>query len=137
LAAVLVVEHDLDAQQLLAHVIESRGFRTIARRHSADALAYLREGGRPQLILVDANLPVMDGYQLRDALAADPELARIPVVLMTDVATVDRRRAGASPVLTKPLRVRLLTSLLTKHLNAERDRRPQSLTQSVLRKSGT
>jgi CheY-like chemotaxis protein len=61
---------------------------------------------RPDVVFSDVSMPVMDGYQLGDALQSDPELRHIPIVFMT--ASVQRSqieeasRHGAASVLAKP-----------------------------------
>ena len=86
--------------------------RLTVAEYGADALAHLRGGGpgetgrRPQLILLDLNLPDMSGLDILAALKADPGLRRIPVVVMTgSAAETDIMRSydlQASGYLTKP-----------------------------------
>ncbi len=61
----------------------------------------------PELILLDLNLPVMDGFQVLRALRAEPELAAIPVIAVTaDATDATRQRAeqaGFNDLLTKPI----------------------------------
>ena len=114
-ASILVVDDDVDAQQLLADLLRRHGYDVVARDNGAEALAYLREAPAPRLILLDLQMPVMDGYELNEKLVADQELARVPVVLMTDVRSIDHARIAPVAILPKPLRVQMLMSILEQH----------------------
>src|SRR5207248_404280 len=69
---VLVVEDDTDLRQTLASILELEGYRVRAAKDGREALAMLRGGYRPSLLLVDLIMPVMDGWELCDALAMEP-----------------------------------------------------------------
>jgi CheY-like chemotaxis protein len=81
---------------------------------AAEALDYLRragkhsgrKGGLPHLLLLDINMPGMDGFELLRLLKADPELKKIPVIMLTTSASrEDVRRSyecGAASFITKP-----------------------------------
>lgn len=81
--------------------------------NGTDALAFLRRDGtyamapRPDLVLLDLNLPKKSGYEVLEAIKADPRLQRIPVVILTSsAAESDRRRSadlGADGYVTKPV----------------------------------
>jgi len=79
---------------------------------------------RYDLLLVDLEMPRMDGFELLANLRADPETAHLPVVVETgreDVEAIDRAfRAGATAFVTKPLNWRLLTYQLRFTLRAAR-----------------
>jgi len=81
---------------------------------AAEALDYLRrsgkhegrKGGQPHLLLLDINMPGMDGFGLLRLLKADPELRKIPVIMLTTSASHDDVRksyeCGAASFITKP-----------------------------------
>ena len=103
-----LVRHGLRAGKISNHL-------TVVE-YGADALAYLRGAGpgpgrgdtgrRPQLILLDLNLPDMSGLDILAALKADPALRRIPVVVMTssnsEADIVRSYELQASGYVTKP-----------------------------------
>jgi CheY-like chemotaxis protein len=87
---ILVVDDDDDIRESIVEILQDRGFATAEARNGEDALLQLRGGLRPDAILLDLMMPVMDGRAFRDAQRADPALAAIPVVVLSaqnDVAT--------------------------------------------------
>lgn len=80
---VLVVEDDVDLGHTLASVLELEGYRARIAHDGREALALLGTGYTPSLLLVDLIMPVMDGWELCDALAADPRYSELPVILMS------------------------------------------------------
>jgi two-component system sensor histidine kinase/response regulator len=103
--SVLVIEDDADVRQTLADLLEINGYRPLVAADGAEGLAAARREA-PAVIITDLAMPVMDGFQLLDALHADPALRTIPVIVIT--AKVDRaatRRGmelGADDFITKP-----------------------------------
>ena len=88
---ILLVEDNPGDVELVRHGLRAGKIsnRLTVAEYGADALAHLRGGGpgdtgrRPQLILLDLNLPDMSGFDLLASLRADSRLRRIPVVVMT------------------------------------------------------
>jgi CheY-like chemotaxis protein len=99
---ILVVEDEHDVRVVLREILEGAGWRVTTAANGRDALACLRQGVRPALVLVDLWMPMMDGWQLIAALRDDPELAAIPVAVQTahDEAKLP---AGLAFVLVKPV----------------------------------
>jgi CheY-like chemotaxis protein len=92
---ILIVEDDADVAEAEADVLAAEGYRTAIAANGREALELLREGGRPDLILLDMMMPVMDGWKFREEQRkmATPA-ARIPVVTIT--ADGDARGKAAS-----------------------------------------
>jgi CheY-like chemotaxis protein len=101
---VLIVEDDQDIRDTMAAVLEAQGFEVDVAGNGADALEALRAGRRPDVILLDLMMPVMDGWQFRAEQQKDPALADIPVVLVSAFAPVSHhaRELGATAYLQKP-----------------------------------
>lgn len=115
LIPVLIVEDD-EADAYLARAAFADNEMAVDLHHVLDgleALAYLRRQGsyqqapRPRLILLDLNMPRMDGWSLLQELKADPELDDIPVVIFsTSDAPEDMTRSrelGATDYIVKPM----------------------------------
>ena len=104
---VMIVEDDIDVRESLADVLEDSDYRPLGVANGKEALERLRATpGKPCLILLDIMMPVMDGWQFRAIQRSDPELAGIPVVVLT--AHVDLKQAdalGAAACLKKPVRL--------------------------------
>lgn len=83
-AKVLVVEDDPGLRETMVELLALEGFATEQAENGSAALRILqRERVRPDLILLDLTMPVMNGWTFREAQLADPELASIPVVVMS------------------------------------------------------
>jgi CheY-like chemotaxis protein len=93
---VLVVEDDDDVGPLLAEALEAGGFRAQVVGDGLRAIEYLRNGNGkcPDLILLDMMMPVMDGWGFRREQEKMPEVANIPVVVLT--ADGDAREKASS-----------------------------------------
>lgn len=116
---VLVVEDDLDIRGAVVEVLEDASYEPVVASNGAEALARLREGRPdPCLILLDMMMPVMDGYEFREAQRADPSMSEIPVVLFTAHPNVTPASVGAVGVLKKPLDFDALLRLLERHCGA-------------------
>ena len=111
-ALVMVVDDDPNARDLLASTVRREGYRVIEATDGEAALALAREW-HPDVITLDVLMPRMDGWAVLTAIKSDPELAEIPVVIVTVLA--DRGIAvslGAAEFLTKPVdRARLAATI--------------------------
>lgn len=79
----LVVEDDPSVRETLSELLQLEGYRVVEACHGGEALARLREGLQPCLILLDLMMPVMNGWEFRVLQAGDPDLAGIPVVVLS------------------------------------------------------
>ncbi|HEY9619727.1 MAG TPA: PAS domain-containing protein [Crinalium sp.] len=109
---VLVIDDDPTVRELVARQLSKEGFQ-IEQAATGDEGLELARQLRPDAITLDVLLPNMDGWSVLSALKADPELADIPVVVMTIVDDKNRGFAlGASDYLTKPVDYKRLANLL-------------------------
>ena len=100
---VLVIEDDADARELLRVHITELGYRVALAASGADGLQ-MATSLLPQLITLDLMMPGMDGWQLLKRLAADPVLARIPVVVVSSIAgEMQHSFVGAVDWVDKPV----------------------------------
>ena len=105
---VLVVDDDKDIRDLLSEALAGEGYSVVAARHGAEALERLR-CRRADVILLDLMMPVMDGWQFREAQLRDPALAGIPVVVMS---ASDPAGISADARITKPVELDLLLATI-------------------------
>jgi CheY-like chemotaxis protein len=91
---VLVVDDDEMVRESLALALELEGYATVRACDGIDALLALRTGARPDVILLDLEMPLMPGWEFRERQLADPDLATIPVVVVSSsprAVSADRR----------------------------------------------
>ncbi len=116
---VMVVEDDEFARQLIQRLLDPREHELLMAANGEEALGQLRRV-RPDLVLMDINLPGMDGLALTRRLKASPHLADIPVVMMTGDARretlVSSMEAGAAAFVVKPFTRESLMAKLDKIL---------------------
>jgi len=87
---VLIVDDEMDMRLYLSTLLESNGYRPVARRNGADGLTSVQEN-RPDLILLDIMMPGDGGVVLYSRLKSDPDLAGIPVVMLSAVSEASFR----------------------------------------------
>ncbi|MBI5721614.1 MAG: response regulator [Burkholderiales bacterium] len=106
MTTVLLVDDNEVNRYLAQYLMEQAGIEVVTATNGHEALRMAR-ARRPQLILMDIQMPVLDGYTATEQIKADPQLSGIPVVALTTFAGVaDRERAlGAGCVahIAKPL----------------------------------
>ena len=107
---ILLIEDNEKNMKLARDLLRYHGFETIEATNAEDGVALAKER-QPKLVLMDIQLPGMDGVTALGQLRADPTTARIPVCAMTaSVMKEDRERfdkAGFDGFITKPIDVRL------------------------------
>lgn len=90
---ILIVDDSITTRTLEKSILEAKGFRVRLSVDGIDALEQLRQD-RPDLAIVDVEMPRMDGFGLLHAMKGDPNLADIPVVLVTSRDSATDRRKG-------------------------------------------
>jgi len=105
-ACVLLVEDNEVNRYLVRFVLEKGGFRVVTADNGREAIELARLH-RPDLILMDIQMPVMDGYEATVQLKADAQLRAIPVVALTAYAMPHEREqamaAGCAGHIEKPI----------------------------------
>jgi CheY-like chemotaxis protein len=91
---VLVVDDDPDICEVIQTILELHGYRVVTARDGADALAQLRAGVRPGMIILDLMMPRMSGLQFREEQTRDPALRTIPVVVLTGDGRAEAKAAA-------------------------------------------
>lgn len=102
---ILVVEDTEDNRQILRDLLGMAGYTLVEAHDGAQGVAMATEH-RPDLILMDIQMPVMDGYEATRRIKADPALAAIPVIAVTSYALsgdeAKTRAAGCDGYVAKP-----------------------------------
>jgi CheY-like chemotaxis protein len=116
----LIVDDNAINLKLVRLLLAGAGYEVRTAASAADALAVLGDY-RPQLILMDLQLPDMDGLEVTRRIKARPELVGIPVLALTAYAMKgdDERahQAGCDGYITKPIDTRTLPALIAGYLD--------------------
>ena len=119
---VLIVEDELKMASLIRRGLVEEGHAADVARTGEDAL-WMAEAAPYDAVVLDVNLPYLDGPELCRRIKSDPVTRRLPVLILT-AATQDENRqrcldAGADADLTKPFSPLALLDLIDKHLGAQ------------------
>jgi two-component system cell cycle response regulator DivK len=116
---VLYIEDNPENRILVRRVLMSEGFNVLEAGNASDGLD-LAQNQRPDLVLVDINMPLLDGLSLTSIMKADPGLSTIPVVALTaNVMRGDRERtlaAGCDGYIQKPIDVDTFSTQIARYL---------------------
>lgn len=119
----LVVEDNPLNLELVEAVLEREGYHVVSAGSAEEALEWLGRL-RPDLVLLDIQLPGMNGLELARVLKADPRTARVPVVALSAHARPEDRaaalEAGCVEYVSKPVDTRALPGQLAAVLRRER-----------------
>ena len=110
---ILVVDDTEDNRQILRDLLGMAGYEMVEAHDGAEGVAQATEH-KPDLILMDIQMPVMDGYEATRQIKANPELRAIPVIAVTSYALSGdeekTRAAGCDGYVAKPYSPRLMLS---------------------------
>jgi two-component system, cell cycle response regulator DivK len=116
---ILAVEDQEDNMQILRDLLTSAGYEIIEAENGEQALSAAAKR-RPDLILMDIQLPIMDGYEATRRIKADPALRTIPIIAVTSHALSGgeekARSAGCDDFVPKPYSPRQLLVKIRQHL---------------------
>ena len=116
---VLIVEDNELNMKLFHDLLDSQGYQTLQTREGLQALALAREH-RPDLILMDIQLPEISGLEVTKWLKDDEELSHIPVIAVTAFAMKGDeeriRQGGCEAYISKPISVMHFLDVVRKHL---------------------
>jgi two-component system cell cycle response regulator DivK len=108
---ILVVDDQPDNRQIIRDLLAATDYELTEAENGEQALAAVAKQ-RPDLILMDIQLPIMDGYEATRRIKADPALRSIPIIAVTSYALSGEeqkaRAAGCDGYVTKPYSPRLL-----------------------------
>ena len=119
-ARILYIEDTFENRILIRRILQAEGFTVIEAENATTALEVLKEE-TPDLILMDINMPDIDGYTLTAQLRTIPRLSNIPIIALTaNVMRGDRERtlaAGCDGYIQKPIDVDTLPHQIEHYLN--------------------
>ena len=116
---ILVVEDQEDNRQILRDLLASADYEMDEAENGEEALAAVAKQ-RPDLILMDIQLPIMDGYEATRRIKADPALRSIPIIAVTSHALSGgeekARAAGCDDFVPKPYSPRQLLAKIRQYV---------------------
>lgn len=117
---ILVIEDFTDARELMRLVLEAEGYRVLEAQNGIDGVETARRE-KPDAILMDMSLPLMDGCEATKNIRRVPHLRNIPIIACTAYNQWEWRSkailAGCTDFLTKPLESRVLLAMLSRYLS--------------------
>jgi CheY-like chemotaxis protein/DNA-binding CsgD family transcriptional regulator len=123
---VLIVDDIPDNLALLHDALDESGYTVLVATDGKSALASAQRS-QPDIVLLDAMMPGMDGFEVARQLKADPQTATIPVVFMTGLTETEHVvaafAAGGVDYVTKPIRPREVLARIAVHLHSARAQR--------------
>ena len=116
---ILMVEDTEDNRQIIRDLMDSVGYELLEAEDGAAGVAMAAEH-KPDLILMDIQLPVLDGYEATRRIKADPALRHIPIIAVTSYALAGdeakTRSAGCDGYVAKPFSPRQLLAMINELL---------------------
>jgi len=127
---ILVIEDDDELREAMQETLALRGHEVVGAANGRDALQQMRFA-RPDLVILDLMLPVMDGWQFRAELKRDPSLAETPVVVISGNDSATAAAVDADLYMTKPIDPRALLHAIEDVLRGrERQQQPARIAQA-------
>jgi two-component system cell cycle response regulator DivK len=116
---ILVVEDQEDNRRILRDLLGNAGYQLIEAESGEDALAAVMKQ-RPDLILMDIQLPIMDGYEATRQIRANPDMKAVPIIAVTSYALAGdeakAQEAGCNAYVSKPFSPRALLAKVREYL---------------------
>jgi CheY-like chemotaxis protein len=119
MATLLVIEDEVPLRANLVRILSAEGYRVIAAADGDEGIRRVREG-RPDLVVCDILMPLVDGFGVLASLRSQPETAAIPFIFLT--ASADKEdlarglRSGANEYVTKPFKIADLLAAVRRRL---------------------
>lgn len=121
-ALILIVEDNPKNLKLFRDVLQFKGYQTVEAESAETGIALARER-QPALILMDIQMPQMDGSEAMKILKSDERTRQIPIIAVTSFAMKgDRERLlanGFNAYLAKPINIKHLSQVVEHHLSAK------------------
>ncbi|MGC4087643.1 MAG: response regulator [Polyangiaceae bacterium] len=105
---VLIVDDDVESRELLLTLLEGEGYFATVAENGAQAISLLKSGLDPDLVLTDLMMPVMNGWDLCEALKSTPAWRSIPIIVSCGMAAEQRGKLRVDYAFEKPTDTSLL-----------------------------
>lgn len=121
MVSILIVEDENPIRDVITEILEDEGYRVAGATNGLEALTYLRQHAHPGLILLDLGMPIMTGWEFRQHQQRDPQLAGIPVIVMSALPDLNRKAAAlqAADCLDKPVNIEKLLGTIARYVSVE------------------
>jgi CheY-like chemotaxis protein len=120
MATILIVDDEKPVREFLVSAFEQEGHQVLEASHGRHALNLIASGStRPDLVISDVMMPLLNGVELCHFLKADPATAHIPIVLMSAAHPRASTGAGADALISKPFDLDTLDALVQGLLPAQ------------------
>jgi CheY-like chemotaxis protein len=113
--SILVIDDDLEIRSVLRDILEWEGYSVATATNGREGLEWISVSGKPHLILLDVEMPVMDGRAFLHTVQADADFASIPVIVISANAE-PKEIHGASAFIRKPMAIEPLLALVSRSL---------------------
>ncbi|MGD0708350.1 MAG: response regulator [Anaerolineaceae bacterium] len=124
-AIILVIEDNEQNMYLVTFILEKYGYQVIQARNGIEGVALARQK-KPDMVLLDIQLPIMDGYAVARELRKNEELSRTQIVAITSYAMPGDREhaleAGCSGYIEKPINPDTFVAQIEGYLNSDKPR---------------
>jgi CheY-like chemotaxis protein len=123
MTTVLVVDDEALIAMALEAALEDAGYRVATAANGRQGLERLAEAPRPEIVLLDMMMPVMNGPAMLAAMAADPELRGIPVIVLSSLPeeAIRARAGGVAAFLRKPYTAEQVLDAIARVLGQARE----------------
>jgi two-component system response regulator CpxR len=116
---ILLVEDDLDIRDLLQDYLEEQGYDIVPAGTGKQAIDFLvlDPQSPPDLVILDLMMPIMTGWQVLERVRQEPQLAELPIVVLT--AAARDKPPGAAALFRKPFRLESLVETVRAYLSSD------------------
>lgn len=112
----MIVEDDEAIRESLRTALELEGYETVTASNGLEAIQWLRlHSDKPDLILLDLMMPIMDGWDFDKAMSEAPDTDQIPVIVVTAFSGELLSIKHAKKVIRKPVNLELLIEAVAEH----------------------
>ncbi|MGQ9908663.1 MAG: adenylate/guanylate cyclase domain-containing protein [Candidatus Flexifilum sp.] len=133
---VLIADDNLDSRKLVTEIIQSMRVDVVTAADGQEALEKVQQH-RPDLVILDVNMPLVSGFEVVERMKADPATQAIPVIMLTALGDIEYRvhglKLGADDYLSKPFSPRELIERVRTRLRVKGETDELRKTQQIIR----